>query len=514
MCKAMLEKDNVRSLFSEWYPEELIRALLAVAAKEKTQFYVVGGTIRDLLLEKQSNDLDISVLEESGEIVRHLIRYLGSGAFVELSGSEDEAARLVWQNIQVDVASFRNGVQFIEEDLQLRDFTINGMGVKFEQLAASDGPLELIDPNGGLADLVSGQLCHCPAAFTDDPVRMLRGYRMQAAFGFTFEEETEKEIGKHVSLINTVAAERNSYELDLIFESPRTTATLWAMYESGLLQELLPELFEGKGVLQPKFHHLDVFEHNMLALGMMENILSDPGIYFPGMESRIIPYLDDRAVVRGLKWAALCHDIGKPETREMSEKNEGQVTFYGHDEAGREIFSRFAERMRWSNRDKENVAALIAMHMHPFHLCNIVRTGELTKRAALKLCKRAGDRLPGLFLLAMSDSLAGQGEKKPEHMEDEIAALMDNVLNIYEKNIKPVLVGPRLLTGRDLIVDFGLDPSPLFSEIFEKVELARVEGEVTDRQQAIAWVSDFLIKRKPDKINSSCQRKINGLKRA
>jgi poly(A) polymerase len=499
MCKAMLETDKARVQFSECYPEELIQALLVVAAGERKQLYVVGGTVRDLLLERQSNDLDISVSEGAGEFVRHLIAYLKSGALVDLSGSEEEAARLVWQNMQLDVASFRKGVQTIEEDLQLRDFTINGMGVRFEQLAAPDGPLEIIDPNGGFADLYSGRLRHCPVAFTDDPVRMLRGYRLQATLGFVFEKETEKEIGGHVSLINTVAAERNSYELDLIFDSPRTTITLWAMYETGLLQELLPDLFNGKGVVQPKFHHLDVFEHNMLALEMMEKIIADPGKYFPGMESRIRLYFDDGSVARGLKWAALCHDIGKPETRGMSEKNEGQVTFYGHDEAGREIFSRFAERMRWSNTDKENVAALISMHMHPFHLCNIARSGELTKRAALKLCKRAGDRLLGLFLLAMSDSLAGQGEKKPEHMEDEIVALLDNVLNLYEENIKPVLTGPRLLSGRDLIADFELEPSPLFSEIFEKVELARVEGEVTDRAQVMAWVSDFLIKRKTDK---------------
>jgi len=489
--------DNLKTKFrqfSECYPEELLRALLTVAQKEEKRFYVVGGTIRDFFLEKQSNDLDISVSEGACEIVHHLIKELQSGAFVDLSGPEDEAARLVWQNIQIDVAGFRNGVQTIEEDLLLRDFTINGMGVELEQLIISDEPLNLIDPGGGFADLAAGRLYHCPAAFTDDPVRMLRGYRMQATLGFTFGKETENEIGEHASLINTVAAERKTYELDLIFRSPRTTATLWAMYGTGLLRELLPELFFGKGVLQPEFHHLDVFEHNMLALEMMEKIIVDPGEYFPGMESRIRKYLADGTVVKDLKWAALCHDIGKPATREMSEKIKGQVTFYGHDDVGGEMFCHFAERMRWSTRDKENVSALISMHMHPFHLCNIARTAELSKRAALKLCKRAGDQLTGLFLLAMSDSLAGRGEKKPKHMEDEIIALFDNVLDIYEENIKPVLSGPRLLTGKDLIDDFGLNPSPLFSEIFEKIELARIEGEVTDRQQAMAWVSRFLKK--------------------
>lgn len=509
--------------FSEFYPEELVHALKVVAEKENKQLYVVGGTVRDLLLARRSNDLDISVSRGSHDTVRHLIRQMGGGAFVDLSGPEDEAARMVWQGIQVDIASFRKRVEKIEDDLQLRDFTINGMGVKFEQLAEADSRAELIDPAGGFADLMSGRLRHCQAAFVDDPVRMLRGYRVQATLNFSFEKETEKELADHAFLINTVAVERSSYELGLIFDSPRTGSTLRAMCSTGLLQELFPELFAGIGVLQPGFHHLDVFEHNMLALEMIEKIIADPGKYFPGLEDRIGCYLEGEGIARGLKWAALCHDLGKPATRAESEKKQGQITFYGHDEVGSHIFCHFAERMRWSRKDKENVASLVGMHMHPFHLCNIARDGELTKRAALKLCKRAGERLPGLFLLAMSDCLAGQGEKKPEYMEYELVALLRNVLNIYEDHIKPVTSGPRLLTGRDLIDEFGLDPSPLFSEIFEKVEIARVEGEVTDRPQAMAWLSDFLKSKKPDnkmnnvgavRTNSSCQRKINGLKRA
>ncbi len=120
----------------------------------------------------------------------------------------------------------------------------------------------------------------------------------------------------------------------------------------------------------------------------------------------------------------------------------------------------------------------------------------------------------------MADSLAGRGEKKPEQMEEEIAALLDKVLNIYDENIRPVLSGPRLLTGRDLIEDFDLRPGPLFSTIFAKLELARVEGEVTTRSQAKRWVSDFLqkeqqtVKELDEEGAASCQRKINGLKRA
>lgn len=517
VCKAKLQN---LSQFHECFPEKLISGLLAVAEKDKKQLYVVGGTIRDLLLGKRSSDLDITVSEGAAGIVRHLIRQLKGGAFVDLSGSEDEAARLVWHNVQVDVAGFREGAGEIEEDLQLRDFTINSIGVKLEQLMTSDGSMQVIDPTGGFADLVSRRLRHCSSAFTADPVRMLRGYRLYATLNFSLEQETEQEIEKYASLIHKVAAERIRHELDLIFDSRRTSATLRAMHGTALLAELLPELYQGKGVQQPEFHHLDVFEHNMFALEMMEDIIADPGEYFPGLADRLGDYLKNGAVVRWLKWAALLHDIGKPATRGESRKEHGRVTFYGHDEAGREMFCRFAEKMRWSNRDKDNVAALIGMHMHPFHLCNIERTGEVTKRAALKICQRAGDQLPGLFLLAMSDSLAGRGEKKPEQMEEEIAALLDKVLHIYEENIRPVLSGPRLLTGRDLIDDFGLQPGPLFSTIFTKLELARVEGEVTTRRQAKRWVSDFLqreqqtVKELGEEGAASCQRKVNGLKRA
>jgi len=499
------------SRFSDCYPEELIGALHAVAKKEEKRLYVVGGTIRDLLLGKRSNDLDIAVPEGAAGVVRQLIRHLKSGTFVDLSGPDDEAARLVWHNIQVDIASFREGVQWIEEDLQLRDFTINSIGVRLEQLAGADITKEIIDPTGGIEDLILCRLRHCASAFTGDPVRMLRGYRLYATLNFSFEEETEREINECAHLINTVAAERIIYELDLIFDSPRTTATLWAMHETTLLQQLLPELYEGRGVLQPQFHHLDVFEHNMLALEMMENVIENPGQYFPGSERRLEVYLQERSVVRWLKWAALLHDIGKPVTRGESDKESGRVTFYGHDEIGREMLWTLAERMRWSKRDKESVGALIGMHMHPFHLCNIERTGKVSKRAALKLCQRAGNQLSGLFLLAMADSLAGQGEKKPKQMEEEIAALLNKVLDIYEEDIKPVLSGPRLLTGKDLIDNFDLHPGPLFSIIFAKLELARVEGEVVNRRQAMDWVSNFLLK---ENLKESCQRKTNGLERA
>jgi poly(A) polymerase len=315
---------------------------------------------------------------------------------------------------------------------------------------------------------------------------------MCSTFGFHLVKETKEAVARHASLINNIAAERISYELKLIFDSPRTTEMLRDMGETGLLRQLLPELYQGEGVEQPEFHHLDVLDHSFLALEMVETVIVEPDRFFPGYGKIIKDYLKEERVVRCLKWAALMHDAGKPSTKEIRADKDGRVTFYGHDEAGRDIFKQFAFRSKWSKADTELVGNLIEMHMHPFHLCNVQREDGLSKKAALKLCRRAGTALTGLFLVAMSDSLASKGEKKPEGMEEELLVLFNTVRKMYDETIATVMHGPRLLTGRDLIREGNLTPGPLFSEIMDELESARVEGKIVDRKSALAWVKYYL----------------------
>jgi poly(A) polymerase len=486
-----LEQENILE-FAGNYPAKLWKALLRVANRSGVQLYLVGGTVRDCLLGRASHDLDIAVSARVFPYARMLLGELGGGTIVDLSGPEDEACRVVWQKEQIDLSAFRAKTNTIDEDLRLRDFTINAMGVQLLEVVGDDPSCTLIDPTGGMADLRTGRVRHCLGAFVADPVRMLRGYRLCATLGFHMTKETSEEIKQHASLINTVAAERIDYELAMIFDSPRTAETLHQMAEVGILRHLLPELYRGEGVEQPEFHHLDVLGHSFLALAMMENIIADPDRYFPGQGGRIASYLSRENIVRCLKWAALMHDIGKPATREQRADKDGRVTFYRHDEVGKDLFKRFADRLKWSKVDTELTGCLIGMHMHPFHLCNIQREEGITRRAALKLCRRAEKELAGLFLLAMSDSLGSSGEQKPERMEEELVSLFDAVLKIYDENIEPVLHGPRLVTGKDLIDKFALVPGPFFSEILRELETARVEGTVMDRQAALEWVDVFL----------------------
>ena len=263
------------------------------------------------------------------------------------------------------------------------------------------------------------------------------------------------------------------------------------MHENGILEELLPELYRGVGVQQPSSHHLDVFEHGVVSLRHMEILLNDPGKNFPGYDELLSEYLqkDRRKIL--LKWTALFHDLGKPETHEVREDKNGRITFYNHDKEGARIFDIIADRFKWGRDDRDYVSQYISVHMWPFHLNNARKKTGLTPKAYLRLIKTVGEEFPGLFILAMADSLAGSGTGKPPGMEEDIASLFQEVETVYRQTIQPALA-KRLLTGNDLITVFGLEPGPKFREIFDSLESAQVEGEVQDKEQALNWVKNYL----------------------
>ncbi len=478
------------------YPQQLITALQRVAERRGLELFVIGGTVRDWLLGRIPGDLDISVAHDAISCCRHLIAELSQGTFVPLGGFEEDAGRVVWRGLTIDFSSFRQGARTIEEDLCLRDYTVNAMGVSLASLLDGSVAPSLLDPLHGSFDLEKKILRACPHAFVADPLRMLRGYRLSATLGFRMEDVTRAEIGHHVSLIRQVSVERISYELDLIMASGRAHRVMGQMAQVGLLWQIIPELAGGVGMEQPGFHHLDVFHHSLAALGFMEEILADPERFYPGCGARIREYSGQPGMKVRLKWAALLHDLGKPVTYAVRDDKDGRITFYGHDQAGKALVLKLGREWRWSNEDRERIAGLIGMHMQPFHLCNVRRDQPLSRKACLNLSKKAGADLIGLFLLAMADSLAGQGEKKPPVMEAELAGLLAEVLEIYEQYIQPAVNRPRLMNGRDLITMFALQPGPLFAEILDALQVAQVEGEVASREDARRWVRDYLAREK------------------
>lgn len=448
------------------------------------QIYVVGGAVRDLILGRTALDIDLAIDQDALTFGQRLATIL-PGKFIILD-EEEGVGRLVCRGHIIDIAVFKDGSSTIEEDLAKRDFTINAMAISLDHwLARKKDPL-VIDPCGGKVDLDRKMIrLVYEKALLDDPLRILRGYRLQAHFGFSLDPDFISLAREQKDLLTRPAAERIASELHLIFDSARASSIVRSMAESHILAQVCPEIMSGAGVEQPASHHLDVFEHNLAALEAMDDIIRRPGKYFPGSAPEMATYLETAARRRRLRWAALFHDLGKPHTLAMKE---GRFTFYNHDLVGARLFADMAKRLRFANIDIEKISLLIAQHMRPFHLCNILRKESVSAKACLRLVKSVGEELPGLFLLAMADSLAGQGEAKPQDMEEELVILFDQIQIQLEEHIAPVLAGPPLLNGQDLI-DAGLIPGPLFKQILEDLQQAQVVGEVLDRDGARQWLA-------------------------
>ncbi len=478
-------------LQGEKYPDELLQILASLAERYEAELYVVGGTVRDWLTGVAARDLDLAVSCRALEFAGDLARETG-GTFVLLDEKE-KTARVVWHGCVVDIAGFRNGAADIRDDLMKRDFTMNSLAVPF----CADLPVALkartiIDPGGGVEDISRKTIrALSPESFIDDPLRLLRAFRFFAETGFRIDPQTLQWVGKYRELLAGVALERVSYELDCLMASGRASAAIELLKEWRVLDVVLPELMMGDGVDQPPSHHLDVIDHNLEALKWMEEIVEYPAKFYPEQEDELVSYLGTGKKKLQLKWAALFHDLGKPAAVRVADE---RITFYNHDRLGAELFSDIGQRLRWSREKREGVARLISLHMWPFHLCNVRKKSSVTPKSCLKLYKASGKDLSGLFLLAMADSLAGQGPGKPPGMETELAGLFGQVLDVCRNQVEPVLAGPPLLTGRDLI-DTGFEPGPVFKEILGEAEKAQVEGTIKNRSQALSWLHDFLSSR-------------------
>ncbi len=453
------------------------------------QLYLSGGSLRDLFLGRRPHDIDLTVSHGAESFARALAERL-RGTCIPLDAEED-VARVVCRSLVVDLAAFRQGAGSIEKDLRLRDFTINALALPLEVFSgdgreSGEAVLACLDPTGGLEDLRRRliRMTHA-AAFASDPLRMLRACRLAATLDCTISGPTNEAIARERRSIVRSSAERVAAELDAIMLSPRAHAAMQGMAANGLLFEVLPELAMGAGVEQPKSHHLDVLAHNLEALFQAEALIARPEQGLPGCGELLRPYLAEADNVLVLKWAALLHDVGKPCTQDLGAGPGGRITFHQHDRVGAELVAALARRLRWSGRQSQRVSRLVSQHMRPFHLLNVARRGELSLKACIRLVQAAADELPGLLLLAQADALAGRGEERPAELENEVVQLARRLQRVRRERVLPVQTRPPLLHGGDLIDELGLAPGPIFKTILAAVELARMEGTVVTRAEAL-----------------------------
>jgi poly(A) polymerase len=447
--------------------------ILATLRASGYEAYLAGGCVRDLLLGREPEDYDVATSATPDVVLNLFPRTVSVGAHFgvvlvlaapESSSKESKGA----ERPLTEVATFRSDGVYSDgrhpdevryttsakEDVQRRDFTINGLLLDALRAADSVATPEalrsaVIDHVGGMADLDAGVICAIgqpDRRFEEDQLRLLRAVRFAARFGFSIEPATHAAIRRHASRIHTVSRERVRDELTKMLTEGHARRAFELLDETGLLVQVLPEVAAMKGVEQPPQFHPegDVWIHTLLLLEQLQ----------PGCPLT-------------LAWGALLHDVGKPPTFRRAER----IRFDGHVEVGVAMGAEICRRFRFSNDETRQILALIQNHM---------RFADATrmKASTLKRFFRLEDFDQHLALHRM-DCLAASGNL--DHW---------NFVRQRYETMPEEAVRPRpLLSGRELIAA-GYTPGPRFKDMLGMVEDAQLEGVIATPDEAMKLVRE------------------------
>jgi len=407
--------------------------------------------VRDLLMGHEAADYDVT----TDATPERVLSLFPEGVGV---GTQFGVVLVPRDGLKVEVATFRSDVGYSDgrhpdrvvysatpqEDVQRRDFTINGLLMRHDTG-------EVLDFVGGQADLkaeILRAIGEPSRRFAEDKLRMLRGVRFAARFGFPIEPATLAAIRRHAREIGQVSAERVRDELTKLLTEGAARRGFELLEDTGLLRRLLPEIAAMKGVEQPPQFHPegDVWIHTRI---MLEQL--------PARSAAT------------LAWGVLLHDVGKPPTFKSAEETGDRIRFDGHVEVGVRMAEEICRRLKFSNEDAEQIIALIANHMR-FKDVEQMRTSTLKRFVRLP-------RFDEHLELHRLDCLSS-------HRKLESYGFVQRFL----AETPPQLVEPpRLITGNDL-QEMGYIPGPRYTEILRSVEDAQLEGRLDSKEGALEYV--------------------------
>ena len=430
---------------------ELANSVCDTLQRHGHQAFLVGGCVRDILLHRDPADYDVATNATPAEVLQLFPHGLDVGA-------QFGVVLVRHDSLKVEVATFRSDLgysdgrhpdqvvysQTPEEDVQRRDFTINGLLMRHDTG-------EVLDFVGGRDDLAAGiirAIGEPSPRFAEDKLRMLRAVRFAARFGYTIEPATFAAIRKHANEIEIVSAERVREELTKLLTEGAARRGFELLDALGLLAELLPEIAALKGVPQPPQFHPegDVWIHTLLML--------------EGLPSGVSPTL---------AWGVLLHDIGKPPTfRPVSETGD-RIRFDDHVGIGVRMADDLCRRLRFSNGDIDQIKALVANHMK-FKDVAQMRQSTLKRFVRLPLFDQHLE-------LHRLDCQSSHGKL------DAYNAVRAFLAQTPPAQVRP----PRLLSGNDL-KDLGYTPGPEFQMILASLEDAQLDEAIQTRDQALEFV--------------------------
>ncbi len=438
--------------------------------------YLVGGAVRDFLLGRPSYDLDFIVFGDAEAFARRISTMLG-GRFVALDERE-RIYRVVWRKIEYDFSAPKG--PDLPSDLARRDFTINALAADL-----SICPSPVIGLPKSRDDLAAGIIrAASDASFTDDPLRLLRAFRLAAVLGFSIDGPTGQQIARQRDLIAGCARERIRDELARLLSSPRASGAIEAMDRAGLLETIFPATGRMKGVDQNRWHSHDVWGHCLATMREMETVINDLDRFFPGRAEALTDYLKEPlgggwTRTSLAKLVALVHDVGKPDTRSLKQDN--QASFHGHENVGAETFLRMGRHILLGRKAARFGRLLIKNHMR---LLSLAVSQAVTKRAVARLFRDTGDALPALLILGLADTRAGRPDPARENESiriiDEVFSVVDEIKN----RITP------LLTGTDIMRLCSIPEGQLVGTLKEELADAQAAGVVTTRAGARAFMRE------------------------
>jgi poly(A) polymerase len=464
--------------------EEAFAAAPSIAAartaleEQAGSVWIVGGAIRDALLGRSVADADLAVEPGHEEhAARAIARVAGGSAFAL---SEEHAT---WRAIastdgwHVDVAALRAGT--IEEDLRARDFTVNAVAVP---LAGGDP----IDPTGGVRDAEARLLrVASDASFEQDPLRLLRACRLASVLGLEIESGTADLARDHAAHAADPAGERQFAELRGLVAGPQPLRGVELMDELAVTAVVLPELERLRGVVQNPNHHLDVFGHTLAVLEEWLGIESDLPAFAGDQAAETAEFLaeplaDELTRQDALRFGALFHDLGKPQTRS---EGSGYVTFIGHDEVGAEIIAGICRRLRTS---RALSAHLQGLALHHLRLGFLIHQRPLSRRAVYDYLVATEPVSADVTMLTVADRLAARGEG-PLASPEMVEAHLDLAREMLRDALAWHRDGPPRppLTGDELADELGVSPGPEMGRLLEELRAEAFTGEIGNRSEAL-----------------------------
>lgn len=465
-----------------------VRKIIEKFEKSGYEIYIVGGAVRDVLMGKQVYDWDFTTNATPEKMQAVFENSFYDNKFGTVGIPSD-----IERERPYEITTFRTEHGYsdsrrpdkvewgktLSEDLQRRDFTINAMALKLEQESRRAGAYKsqkskktqaltllprsdklclysftLIDPYDGQKDL-KNKLIRAVGdpneRFLEDALRMMRAIRIASELGFNIEEETFAAIRSNATLINKISKERVRDELFKILKSPHPYEGIILFKNSGLMQEILPEMEKTFGVEQksPGRHHIyDVGTHSLNSL----------------------KYVSEKNTSPIVRLATVIHDIGKPQT--YKKLANGTITFYNHELVSAQIAKRIADRLRFSNKDREKLYKLVRFHQFSVD-------ERQTDSALRRFIRKVGmENISDMLDLRVGDRLGGGARETSWRLEEFKKRLI-------EVQKQPFTVHDLKITGHDVMKNLSLKPGPEVGEILEKLFEEIVEKKIPNEKKTL-----------------------------